>query len=69
MSTIEALVVYVDFDNQLGFALKQLQFKSKSVYTRYTNCDTEVYERGGFVRYNLSSLDLQQLCLEELVRL
>ncbi len=56
---IEALVVYVDFDNQLGFALKQLRFKSRSVYTRYTNCDSEVYGRGGFVRYNLNGLDSQ----------
>ncbi len=50
-------MVYVDFDNQLGFALKQLQFKSRSVYTRYTNHDSEVYGCGGFVRYNLSGLD------------
>ncbi len=54
---IEALVVYVDFDNQLGFALKQLRFKSRSVYMRYTNCNSEVYGCGGFVRYNLSGLD------------
>ncbi len=52
-------MVYVDFDNQLGFSLKQLRFKSRSVYTRYTNCNSEVYEHGGFVRYNLSGLDSQ----------
>ena len=66
---IEALVVYVDFNNQLGFASKQLQFKSRSVYMRYTNRDSEVYGCGGFVRYNLSGLDSKQLRLEELVRL
>ncbi len=66
---MEALMVYVDFDNQLGFALKQLQFKSRSAYMRYTNCDSKVYECGGFVRYNLNGLDSQQLYLEELVRL
>ncbi len=62
-------MVYIDFDNQLGFALKQLRFKSRSVYTRYTNHNSKVYRRGGFVRYDLSGLDLKQLCLEELVRL
>ncbi len=62
-------MVYIDFDNQLGFALKQLRFKSRSVYMRYTNCDSKVYGRGGFVRYNLSGLDSQRLRLEELVRL
>ncbi len=66
---IEALMVYVDFNNQLGFASKQLWFKSKSVYTRYTNCNSEVYGSGGFVRYNFSGLDSKQLRLEELVRL
>ncbi len=66
---IEALMVYIDFDNQLGFALKQLQFKSRSVYMRYTNHDSEVYGCEGFARYNLSGLDSQQLHLEELVRL
>ncbi len=43
-------MVYVDFDNQLGFALKQLRFKSRSVYTRYTNHDSEVYGHGGFCK-------------------
>ncbi len=62
-------MVYVDFDNQLGFALKQLRFKSRHVYMRYTNHDSKVYECGGFIRYNLSGLDLKQFCLEELVRL
>ncbi len=62
-------MVYVDFDNQLGFALKQLRFKSRSVYTRYTNHDSKVYGCGGFVRYNLSGLDSKRLRLEELVRL
>ena len=66
---MEALMVYVDFDNQLGFASKQLRFKSRSVYTRYTNHDSEVYGRGGFVRYNLSGLDSKRLHIEELVRL
>ncbi len=41
----------------MGFALKQLRFKSRSVYMRYTNCDSKVYGCGGFVRYNLSGLD------------
>ncbi len=62
-------MVYVDFDNQLGFTLKQLRLKSRSVYTRYTNRDSEVYECGGVVRYNLSGLDSKRLHLEELVRL
>ncbi len=66
---IEALVVYVDFDNQLGFASKQLRFKSRSVYMRYTNRNSEVYRCGGFVRYNLSGLDSKRLRLEELVKL
>ncbi len=61
-------MVYVDFDNQLSFALKQLRFKSRSVYTRYTNHNNEVYGCGGFVRYNLGGLDSKQLRLEGLVR-
>ncbi len=43
-------MVYIDFDNQLGFALKQLRFKSRSVYMRYTNRNSEVYGRGGFCK-------------------
>ncbi len=62
-------MVYVDFDNQLGFASKKLRFKSRSVYMRYTNRDSKVYGCGGFVRYNLSGLDSKLLRLEELVRL
>ncbi len=50
-------MVYIDFDNQLGFALKQLRFKSRSVYTRYTNRNSKVYGHGSFVRYNWSGLD------------
>ncbi len=65
---IEALMVYIDSDNQLGFALKQLRFKFRSVYMRYTNRNSEVYGCEGFVRYNLSGLDLKQLRLEEMVR-
>ncbi len=69
MSIVEVLAVYLDIDNQLDFLQKQLWFNCRSVYIRYINHDSKVYECESFVRYNLSSLDLKQLQQEELVRL
>ncbi len=36
VSTVEALTVYVDFDNQLGFAFKNNFDSSLEVFTRDT---------------------------------
>ncbi len=67
--TVEALVVYLDIDNQLG--LLQNNFDSSlEVFTQHTLIATARYmDVGVFVRYNLSGLDSKQHHLEELVRL